>query len=370
MKTIGIIGCGYIGKHLIDIFSKEFNVIGIDGNSNTINTLKSKYTNSNFYIKPELLSTCDLICIAIPTKFIHNQIDKTTFIKVINNIKLYAKKKTTIVIESCINVGFTRELLEPLLKDYYCGFSPERTSSKNISYNKIPKIIAGLNTESLIHIKNFYLNTFDTVVEASNVETAEFCKLYENCFKVINIAYSNQSKDMCDKYGINFDEVLNICSSKPHDFIPFYSSLGITSDYLPNNVTLITSKYKLPIVNVACKYLEDRPYNKAVEFFNNNLYIKCVLIIGMGLISDSSIIINSPGLRFANELIKFNKKIKIYFLDPFISQINNIISENEAIDKIHTGIINAVCVTTKQKNLNLDKIKDVCNNKSIPYIIY
>ena len=39
-------------------------------------------------------------------------------------------------------------------------------------------------------------------------------KLYENIFRVINISLSNETKEICKKIDIDFNEVLKTCVHK------------------------------------------------------------------------------------------------------------------------------------------------------------
>lgn len=74
----------------------------------------------------------------------------------------------------------------------------------------IPKIISGLDDilpGSLDAINRIYSTIFDNVVTVSKPEVAEMMKLYENCQRMVCIAYANEMADACIPHGIDPYEV-------------------------------------------------------------------------------------------------------------------------------------------------------------------
>lgn len=65
--------------------------------------------------------------------------------------------------------------------------------------NAIPKIISGLDDlapGSLQSINELYSAVFSSIVKVSSPEVAEMTKLYENCQRMICIAYANGSSTL------------------------------------------------------------------------------------------------------------------------------------------------------------------------------
>ena len=320
-KTIGVIGCGYVGFSLINSFKNSYNIIGYDISKNRINELNNKFNFNNVeFTDNELkLSECNVYLIAVPTNIKsdgtinleHIKSAKTTLLK-------YIKPQDIIVVESSIYVGGTREIFNDLLsQNIYIGFSPERISPGDYDDCKnIPKIVSGLNIESLVEINKLYSKVINKVINVSTTETAELCKLYENCFRVINIAYVNEIADLSKSYNINFEEVMNASSTKPFGFMPFYPGFGIGGFCLPQNPyylmhNLQNSNNKLPILSKSIAILNKRPINKAKYFMK----YKNILVIGMGFKKDQDITAFSPSLTIYNYLKEKNKNIILYDTD-------------------------------------------------------
>jgi nucleotide sugar dehydrogenase len=318
MNQICIIGCGYVGLSLIKTFKNKFNIVGYDISSERINTLKNDfnyknviYTNDESYLK-----NSNIYIIAVPTNIKKNG---TINLECINSVKIllqkYISDNNIIVLESSIYVGGTRELFSDFLKEnIYVGFSPERISpGDHEDCENIPKIISGLNKLSLEKINNIYSQVIKQVVTVSTTETAELCKLYENCFRVVNIAYVNEIADLSKKYNINFDEVIKASSTKPFGFMSFYPGFGIGGFCLPQNPYYLMHGLEnventLPILHTSINYLNYRPRVKAEQLSK----FKSILIIGVGFKKGQTLTAFSPTLTIYDELTKRGKNVEIF----------------------------------------------------------
>jgi UDP-N-acetyl-D-glucosamine dehydrogenase len=79
----------------------------------------------------------------------------------------------------------------------------------------------------------FYASFVETVVAVSNLRTAEMTKLFENIFRIVNIALVNELQMTCDRFGIDVWEVIDACSTKPYGYMPFYPGPGLGGHCVP-----------------------------------------------------------------------------------------------------------------------------------------
>jgi nucleotide sugar dehydrogenase len=318
MNSIAIIGCGYVGNSLITLFKNKFSIIGYDISDTTINNLKKNHFHKNviYTTNESLLKNCNIYIIAVPTNIKENQsIDLSHLYKVKKTLTKYLQPNNIIILESTIYIGGTRELFSNLLKNnIYIGYSPERISPGEYDNSKnIPKIISGLNLESLDAINLIYSQVVDVVVPVSSTETAELCKLYENCFRVINIAYINEIADLSQKHNINFQEIRDASNTKPFGFMSFYPGFGIGGNCLPHNPYYLMHglqdyKKELPILYNSINSLNNRPVIKAKKFIKFNK----IIIIGTGFKPNQKLCSMSPTLTLYNELKKQKKNVLIF----------------------------------------------------------
>jgi|SRR5690242_11140163 len=131
VETIGIIGVGYVGKHLLDVFSSSFKVIGYDVSSTRVKALRWTYSQcSHVQISnnEEDLKTARHFLISVPTNLgLDGTPDLSHIISAMKIVERYAGSGSVVVIESTVAVGTTRMLLEPLARslNLFAGMSPE-----------------------------------------------------------------------------------------------------------------------------------------------------------------------------------------------------------------------------------------------------
>ena len=375
MTTIGIIGCGFVGTHLIDTFSTKFVTYGFDISVSRLNVLKQQYqNNTNVHLRSifDDLNKCDLICICVPTPVQNNRLNDTYLRSAVETVQLFIRDepRVTIVIESSVSIGLTRLLMTPLHdQGHFVGMSPERVSpgEMDVLARNIPKIVSGFDSNSLNSIINVYSQVFDTVVPVSSIETAEMCKLYENCFRMINIAYVNEICDACMKHGIDPNEMIQASSTKGFGFMPFYPSLYVGGSCIPNNSVVLLEKCEnLTVLKAASVSNEQRPVTKAEEICTKYPNSTNFLIVGLGFKIGQSLTENSPGLKLANVLKTIHSK-KVYVLDPLVEKQTEFDNGDIHGDEWKYDI---VVITIKQKHIDFDTLYNKCEQHDTPIISY
>lgn len=363
-----VIGLNFVGLHLIDLLLKDvrFIVRGYDISPDIISQINKK-ENVIFQSTLEGLEESDLFVVAVSNgrNAVKDELDLENLIKVKLFLEKVAKVGSTIIIESTMYVGGTRELFGNLVeKNIHVCYSPQRLDSgrKTHSLEQIPKIISGITNKSLDKIREYYSGIFEMCISVSSVETAEMCNLYENCFRVVNIAYTNEIADMCSNLQIDTNEMIAACNTKPYGFFKFYQGLGVGGSSLPHNPYYLikSSKNILPILQQSLSFLELRPYVKACEILENP-QINKILIVGLGFKTGESIQSNSPPVCFAYSLIKCNKFVRCY--DPVV-QRTNLPKFANFIDFIHLDNYNQEYI-----NNNFDTVIITMKQVDIDYTI-
>lgn len=62
-----ILGVGYVGEHLMNTFSKYYNVIGVDLSEKRVKYLKDKYPDIHFQTSYLDLESCNVFLVSVPT---------------------------------------------------------------------------------------------------------------------------------------------------------------------------------------------------------------------------------------------------------------------------------------------------------------
>lgn len=379
--TVGVIGVGYVGEHLVQTFGKYFNVIGYDLSEARINyLLTTPQIADNPRIKlqtlPFGLEVCDLFCIAVPTLLrLDNSVNDSYVRAAAKTVEAFAQKGATIVMESSVSVGMTRDVLGYMReKGIYIGFSPERVDPGRVEppCDEIPKIISGIDAESLVKVQSFYSQVFKTVVPVSSMETAEMCKLYENCFRMINIAYANEAADECAKHNIDVYEMIRACSTKPFGFMPFYPGLGVGGHCIPVNPFYLATNCNFKLLNHATETTLARPQTKAQELVQKYPNAQNILVIGVAFKPGESYTMNAPGLAFAKALKDVHNKT-VHVHDPLVTRGAEDFAQVDfetAVSKIKNNEYDAVCVAMNQLHTDIHCLVDTANAHNIPVAVY
>lgn len=217
----------------------------------------------------------------------------------------------------------------------------------------IPKVVSGLDDVvpgSLSAITRLYGRVFDQVVPVSVPEVAEMTKLYENCQRMMCIAFVNEMADACEPFGINPFEVCDAAATKPFGYMPFSPSLGVGGHCIPVNPYYLLSNGSFPLLEACAEKMGARPAAMADKVLDelsgkrgakrdSGVHLaKRVLVVGMGFKAGQSHLVNSPGLKLAQELSKFNE-VDVMFADSMVEQadipnIEKLADEDWTADKL------------------------------------
>lgn len=261
---MAVIGLGYVGLPLAKgLAAKGFPVLGIEENSEKVSLLAQGHD----YIEPHLtdvpdlldrlhpttdlsrLADADVIIICVPTPLSRNLEPDISYVeKVSRAIGQHIKVGALVVLESTTYPGTTEEVVRPEVEaggrvgtvgeDYFLAFSPERVDPGNPHYNttNTTKVIGGSTPACAEMARVVYeqlLGSPDLVKTASSTRAAEMEKLFENIFRSVNIALVNEMSILCRSMGLDVWEIIELASTKPYGFMPFYPGPGIGGHCIP-----------------------------------------------------------------------------------------------------------------------------------------
>ena len=371
---VAVIGLGYVGLPLaIQATDSNLKVFGYDINEERI----SDYNLGNSSIEDitdgelqeslekglflssdaKYLSESETIVISVPTPLTDYQPDLSYVKSAAETIAKHIEKNQIIILESTTYPGTTIEVLIPVIEqnstlkagvDFYAGYSPERIDPGNETWNfkNTPKVVSGINEESLSKIKEFYEKIIDTVITVSGTKEAEMVKLLENTYRHVNIALINELAILCNMLDIDIWEVVNAAKTKPFGFESFRPGPGVGGHCIPvdpNYLSFKTRQIGKPvrfvelaqeINNSMPSYVVSRLLEKmnALEktFKNSN-----ILILGVAYKKDIGDIRESPALGIIENLIE--RGVNVKYFDPYVSKIKigeQDIEKEDSLDNI------------------------------------
>ncbi|CAK3805818.1 UDP-glucose dehydrogenase UDP- c dehydrogenase [Lecanosticta acicola] len=342
--TVAVIGTGYVGLHLVETFSRAYDVIAFDVSEQRIQEVQLRVgKNVTCTSDPTSLAEATHFLVSVSTVVKQHQrtIDISCIQMAIETITTYARPGSTVVIESSVAVGMTRDLLAPLLrsKSLLCGMSPERVDPGRTfpAYESIPKIISGLDEASLSSIRELYSRVFENLVPVSKPEVAEMTKLYENCQRMMCIAFANEMADACGSLSRSLSEksltgeevdivpweVASAAATKPFGYQPYTPSLGVGGHCIPVNPYYLLSNAQFPLLEACTKRMEERPArigDRIMASLSSKVDRRPrILIVGLGFKQGQSVLSNSPGKALAVHLLS-TYDAWVEFADPLVRQ--------------------------------------------------
>jgi len=132
IPLVAVIGVGYVGEHLVQTFSTHYPVVGFDVSAARVKSLKKQQSRG----KSDVTFTSDEVdlkgaqyfLVAVPTLVQESGEIKLDHLKsALATVCRNAQAGSTVVIESSVAVGKTRELLGEIAKTrgFFVGMSPE-----------------------------------------------------------------------------------------------------------------------------------------------------------------------------------------------------------------------------------------------------
>jgi len=357
-----VIGLGYVGLPILINLSKKYECVGYDNNLNRIKDLTKgkdffhefkrktlinksiKFTNSLNIIK-----NFNLYIITVPTPILKNKTPDLKHLKnVCNNLSKIIKEKDIIIFESTVYPGLTSDYCVPLLEkksalkeglDFFVGYSPERVNpgDKKHDLKKIDKILAYPYSSRKKELLNVYSLISKKIIFTKNIREAETAKVIENIQRDVNIGLINEIYLFCEKLNLNFNNVINLASTKwnflkfrpglvgghclPVD--PYYFSHISKKNNFKTRITLAGRYINDSMEDIVCKKIKKKL--SSIDPSKN----KKVLICGLSYKKNVADLRNSLSLKIYNNLK--DKNIKGY--DPLIeinsAKKNGLVTKNK-----------------------------------------
>jgi UDP-N-acetyl-D-glucosamine dehydrogenase len=362
MTQVAIVGAGYVGLPLAQIFAEAGNeVVLVDVERRVVDGVNRGESHIED-VTPEVLAPlverglirattdydelpgADAILIALATPLTkQREPDLSIVTAAVRDIAGRLRPGQLVVLESTTYPGTTREIVKPILEeisglqagtDFHLAFSPERVDPGNATWSTktVPKIVGGITEECTRRAAELYGSVVDTVHALSSPEAAELTKLLENIFRSVNIALVNELAQLCERMGIDVWEVVDAAATKPFGFMRFEPGPGLGGHCIPVDPFYLTWKareygFSTEFIELAGKVNEGMPYycrSLISQALNHGAQrsLKCsrVLVLGVAYKADISDVRESPALKIM-QLLE-NAGADVAYHDPHVPSLD------------------------------------------------
>jgi len=299
-----------------------------------------------------LISKSDVIVLAVPTPLDASGNPDTSLLEdAAITVAKNCKSTALIINESTSYPGTLRNLIEPIFRsklDHKLLFAsaPERIDPGNINWNldNTPRVVAGLTSEATLKAISFYQTFCKVIHKASSPEVAEASKLFENTFRMVNIALANEFAIISKNLGFSAYEALTAASTKPFGFMPFYPSIGVGGHCIPIDPKYLSHSAKLAgvlpkLIDLAHDINISMPESVAMRIkteLGNDLLNKKIQLAGIAYKPNIPDLRESPALELIMELRKMGAIVTWH--DPVVGKFDNEIS-SELDPNVDLGLI-------------------------------
>src|SRR5580704_13676641 len=196
-----------------------------------------KAASLRFSTSAKDLETADFHIVTVPTPIHASKQPNLEPLKSASmTIGSVLKKGDIVVYESTVYPGVTEDVCVPVLEkvsglkwktDFNVGYSPERINpgDKERRFDNILKIVSADTPQTLEIVDAVYKSVVTAGTHrAESVRVAEFAKVLENTQRDVNIALINEIALICDRLGVDTQDVLKAAGTK-WNFLPFRPGL-------------------------------------------------------------------------------------------------------------------------------------------------
>lgn len=239
-ETVCVFGLGYVGLPTAALLAtRGYNVLGVDVRHEVVETINRGEIH---IVEPDLdahvraavssgalraaasARASDVYVIAVPTPLTHEKKPELAFVfSAVDAISAVLEPGAMIILESTSPVGTMRAIADRLgelghdvdrLDLAYC---PERVlpGRTMIELVENDRVVGGFTPAAGERVASFYRTFVSGEVLVTNARTAEMCKLVENAYRDVNIAFANELSILADRFGVDAREMISLANHHP-----------------------------------------------------------------------------------------------------------------------------------------------------------
>lgn len=240
-KTVCVVGLGYIGLPTAALLASQgYEVTGVDTNPEVIRCIQGgtahiaeadldsllvKAVTSGNLRATTACEAADIFIIAVPTPL---KADKSPDLSAVeaafDSIAPHLKKGDLVILESTCPVGTTEAMVDRLYSQrpdlrhsIHVAYCPERVLPGQILKELVEndRVVGGITPACTQKAISFYQSFVQGECFPTDSKTAELCKLTENSFRDVNIAFANELSMVCDEQGVNVWDLIQLANRHP-----------------------------------------------------------------------------------------------------------------------------------------------------------
>ena len=379
--TISIIGLGYIGLPTAGLLADNgYSVVGMDVSEHVVNTINRGEIH---IVEPDLNAFVrsgvaagrlraatqpqagDVYMICVPTPFhIGEGIPQPNIDYVLTATKSIAaliKPTDLIVLESTSPVGTTEQIQNVLsdagvdVDEVHIAYCPERVLPGKIMTELVEndRIVGGITPQATKAVADFYRTFVRGNVLETDAKTAEMCKLVENSYRDVNIAFANELSLICDKEGIDVWDLIDLANRHPRVNI-LQPGAGVGGHCIAVDPWFVVArdednsrliKAAREINDHKTNWVIEKIKSRTMDVFNKKGFKPKIACLGLAFKPDVNDLRESPALEIALSLI--DQGYDVIAIEPNI-ETHTVVELEELDNVLNEDVVLALLVKHKE----------------------
>ncbi|MBN2518214.1 MAG: nucleotide sugar dehydrogenase [Candidatus Altiarchaeota archaeon] len=348
---ISVVGAGVVGLPLALLLAKSgHKVMAVDVDKNLVDSINNGVLPSKIK-EPELEELMkdnavkanltaglspkesDIFVVAVPTPVKEDKEPDLGYVEAaVESTLPVLKEGNLIIIESTIPPKTCTDIVKTTIEgntklrvgqNVYLAHCPERILPGDI-YKEIvnnDRIVGGFDKKSAELARDMYASFVKGNLYLTDCTTAEFCKLVENAFRDVNIAFANELSLVADDLGININEVIELANKHPRVSI-LKPGIGVGGHCIPIDPWFIydAAPKKARLIKTAREVNDSMPQVTAdkIKEFVSGIEKPRIIILGLTYKPDIADLRESPAVRVVEILKGEGYNVSAY--DPLIPE--------------------------------------------------
>jgi UDP-N-acetyl-D-mannosaminuronic acid dehydrogenase len=366
-NTVSMIGLGYIGLPTASVLAgRGVSVIGVDINQHAVDTINQgrihivepdldvlvhevvRVGKFRATTKPE---PADAFLIAVPTPFKGDHQPDLIYVEAASrSIAPVLKKGDLVILESTSPVGTTEKMSEWLAEsrpdltfphqageksDISIAYCPERVLPGRVIQELVEndRVVGGMTPRCATRASALYNMFVEGECIITNARTAEMCKLTENSFRDVNIAFANELSLICDELGINVWELIRLANHHPRVNI-LQPGPGVGGHCIAVDPWFIVDKSPKTarLIRTAREVNDSKPHYvlEKVRGAAEKIKTPKIACLGLAFKADIDDLRESPSLEIVQKLKEMNLG-ELYVVEPHVAELPDSLKSNNVI---------------------------------------
>ena len=341
MKTISVIGLGYIGLPLSLTFAERgFRVIGVDVSATLIRELEGGHTKvhedyqeesletvlSRNLVNGHFIPTTDyalagreasayVITVGIPAT-IDGKLDTTPMKHFATSLGQVLKRGDLVLVRSTVIPGMLESDIIPLLEkssglvaghDFYFAYAAERVAEGRAiaEFQTLDVVVGGLNEASADAAMELLSGLTEGTIHVTNLRIAQAVKVIENAQRDVNIALAQEVARFAELHDVDVYELIRMANTHPRVKL-LEPNIGVGGFCIPNALhymkASLADNQTLPLFDLARDINFQTPGRMVdklaarLSATGHTLKGSVIAVLGLGMKDNSNDIRLSPAL--------------------------------------------------------------------------